>query len=148
MQVVQPSTSQRCSFVAITSRDGITVYRCQDCQRITRPTKWPASKIYATCPVKKATPTTKPPGPGTRLRQLIARADKIAWYFGLSLKPSEGCNCESLANQMDAWGVAGCEEHHEEIIAALVANSTHTGIPESIRRLGAAELLRRAFQTP
>jgi hypothetical protein len=40
----------------------------------------------------------------------------------LTIQGSATCNCESLAKQMDAWGIAGCEENREFIIGKLVDN--------------------------
>ena len=40
----------------------------------------------------------------------------------LKLKSVKGCGCGKLAAQMDAWGISGCEQHRQEIVAALVKN--------------------------
>lgn len=39
-----------------------------------------------------------------------------------SIRAGTGCKCKSLADQMDIWGVAGCESRRDEIIDHLVAN--------------------------
>lgn len=49
-------------------------------------------------------------GPGTELSKLLAE---------LGLKTSAGCRCKNRARQMDSWGVSGCWEHFEEIVAWL-----------------------------
>lgn len=39
-----------------------------------------------------------------------------------SIKAGSGCKCKTLADQMDIWGIAGCESRRDEIIDQLVAN--------------------------
>lgn len=40
----------------------------------------------------------------------------------VKVKPTSGCNCGNLANEMDKWGIAGCIENREKIIDQLVGN--------------------------
>ncbi len=49
---------------------------------------------------------------GTFLKEEIARLAEI--------RPSTTCKCQSLADQMDRWGIAGCESHRGEIVEQLV----------------------------
>jgi hypothetical protein len=44
------------------------------------------------------------------LKTLLAR---------LGIKPSNNCDCNAKADQMDRWGVAGCRDHRNEIIGWL-----------------------------
>lgn len=39
------------------------------------------------------------------------------------LKPVSGCDCQSLADQMDRWGVSGCTSNKRLIISKLVENA-------------------------
>lgn len=53
----------------------------------------------------------KPPaGPGTELKSL---------FSSLGLNEKEGCQCGSIARQMDEWGVKGCVENREKILTKL-----------------------------
>lgn len=58
----------------------------------------------------------KPGGPGTQLARL----------FGLLGFPSPAgaCVCRSRAEQMDVWGIAGCNEHREDILAWMFQESS------------------------
>lgn len=55
---------------------------------------------------------TPPPatGPGTELKKLIG---------DYGLVPTSSCSCEAMILQMNAWGIAGCQEHRAEILAHL-----------------------------
>jgi len=48
--------------------------------------------------------------PGTALK---------AFFASLGITPAESCQCDTLARQMDAWGIRGCSEHRAEIAAKL-----------------------------
>lgn len=37
----------------------------------------------------------------------------------LDVKKTAGCNCDEMMARMNAWGIEGCEEHREEILAHL-----------------------------
>ena len=63
-------------------------------------------------PVATATFPPDPNGPGQQLKQVILE-------LGPTINGSGGCKCESYALQMDAWGVSGCRERRDEIIARL-----------------------------
>lgn len=48
-------------------------------------------------------------GPGTELKAILASLGPIP----------RNCKCNERARQMDVWGVAGCREHREQILAWL-----------------------------
>lgn len=52
-------------------------------------------------------------GPGEQLHRLITQ------YCGAG--PAAGCNCPEWIQRMNAWGVAGCREHFDEIVDELMA---------------------------
>jgi hypothetical protein len=54
-----------------------------------------------------------PHGPGIELTKI---------FKALGATPVKGCDCARLAKQMDEWGVDGCQEHREEILARLGKN--------------------------
>lgn len=51
---------------------------------------------------------------GSILRTKIEKIVKI--------KPTAGCNCGNLANEMDKWGISGCIANRDKIIDQLVHN--------------------------
>jgi hypothetical protein len=54
--------------------------------------------------------------------ELVGTALKVRIEKLTSIKTGKGCGCDNLANKMDAWGMAGCELHREEIVNHLVSN--------------------------
>lgn len=52
-------------------------------------------------------------GPGTELKNLLAS-------LGIMQEPI--CSCQKMADNMDAWGPQGCEEHFAEIVEWMHAN--------------------------
>jgi len=56
--------------------------------------------------------------PGCQLHRLLAT---------IGIEPG-GCNCESYANQMDAWGVTGCRERIGEIVEHLRGQAAERGL--------------------
>lgn len=91
---------------------------------------------------------------GTALRHRIERL--------VSIKTGKGCGCQTLADEMDRWGISGCEHRREQIIDHLVANrdilvdSLKSGgnwwqatfadlLPEAALRAGAGWLLDQAL---
>jgi hypothetical protein len=62
--------------------------------------------------------------PGQILRWLIA---------SVGLQETGGCGCKDLAAKMDAWGVAGCEEHRPEILEKLRLASKDVPIAKLLR---------------
>ncbi len=63
-------------------------------------------------------------GPGTELSRLITE---------LGLSAVKGCGCNAVAAKMNKWGVAGCEEHREEILAELRKNKAHLTWLETLK---------------
>ena len=60
-------------------------------------------------------------GPRPRApRELVGTAltARIAWL--VDIKASKACNCKNLSQQMDLWGIAGCEQNRQQIINHLV----------------------------
>lgn len=54
---------------------------------------------------------TKPTGPGTELKKIFVSIGIIGCKTGIE--------CANLIKRMNAWGVEGCREHKEEILAEL-----------------------------
>ena len=87
--------------------------------------------------------TAKPPRPN-RHKVVKKSREKVGTTLSnlieglLGVKGTAGCNCKTLAAEMDAWGIAGCQKHRERIIEALVANREmlHAAITKSSAVLG------------
>lgn len=62
-------------------------------------------------------PTTR--GPGNYLHDTIQR------WVGES--PTDGCQCSSRIEQMNAWGPQGCREHLDEIVGWLLDEAHRRG---------------------
>jgi hypothetical protein len=76
-------------------------------------------------------------GPGTELKRLLA------WFAS----PSDSCECESRAAQMDAWGPDGCREHLNEIVGWLLEEAELRGLPHgTLPQLAAQLLVLRAIR--
>lgn len=77
--------------------------------------------------------------PGTELERIVPR------FFS-----SAGCNCKSYARKMDRWGVGGCEERFDEIVAYLCKQASkrriikHFGV---VNRLVASRWVIEAIDT-
>ena len=103
-----------------------------------------AARGYTLPEVSHHIPQKKPRK--TRHREPVGTALAIRISGLLGIKAGSGCNCKDLAAKMDAWGIAGCERHRAEIVAALVANrdilvaalSTLGGIGHKVAAIGAA----------
>lgn len=99
-------------------------------------------------------------------RELVGTALKKRIEGIVKVRSGKGCGCQTLANEMDSWGIAGCEKYRETIVAALVANrdmlveslNASGGwtnqitaiatklIPDSVLSAGASWLLDRAIE--
>lgn len=66
--------------------------------------------VEYTSPPPPAVRVPAPPGPGTKLKELLAE---------IGVKDDGGCGCRAYAAQMDAWGVDGCRARRAEIVARL-----------------------------
>lgn len=62
-------------------------------------------------------------GPGTELKKLLQE-------LGISMKSS--CDCSSHATQMNLWGVAGCRQRRETIVAWLREAATEATLRERL----------------
>ena len=58
----------------------------------------------------------------TAHRERVGTALKARIEKMLSIKSTQGCGCATLANDMDAWGIKGCEKNREKIVNQLVEN--------------------------
>lgn len=75
----------------------------------------PDHKEKVTTSVKKVTANVAPKavggsGPGTELSKLFAM---------IGIKPTASCGCNNMINQMNVWGVEGCEKHFDQIVSHL-----------------------------
>lgn len=69
---------------------------------------------------------TPPNGPGEELKLLLA---------SIGLTSKGGCGCNEMANQMNSWGIEGCNapENREKIIGWLRSKSQELGWTEKIK---------------
>jgi len=59
----------------------------------------------------------------SRQRELVGTALKARIEGLLAIKATNAtCGCQTLATEMDRWGIAGCESRREEIVTKLVGN--------------------------
>lgn len=75
-------------------------------------------------PPRAAPPRATPPGPGTELGRLL---------LSLGLKKESGCGCGKLRDAMNNWGVEGCREHREAILAQLRKSQERLGWVEKLK---------------
>lgn len=90
------------------------------------PESCPLCRHYARLEASGRAPPEAAPAalPGSELTSLLA---------SLGLHGSGGCGCASLAARMDAWGVAGCRERREEILAHLREKAAGAGWLETLK---------------
>jgi SAM-dependent methyltransferase len=98
-----------------------------------------------------------------RLNELVGTALTARIALLANIKASSTCKCKTLAQQMDLWGVDGCQRNRVSIIAALMSNrriliDALTGafgivagmavslIPASVLQVGAEWLLDAAIE--
>lgn len=62
-------------------------------------------------------------GPGTELKDIFAN---------LGVNPAPSCDCNSMAVQMNQWGVEGCREHFEEIAQRIRDNAARWGWQDAL----------------
>ena len=67
-------------------------------------------------------PTRRPRTREPRIREPVGQklAARIGWLTGI--KAGKSCGCKSLADEMDRWGCAGCEQKREYIVGRLLEN--------------------------
>jgi hypothetical protein len=70
-------------------------------------------------------------GPGTELKKLLSN---------LGINPTAGCDCRKIAIDMDRYGVEGCEQHFEGIIAAIRGGQEKWKWGERIRAYASAAI--------
>lgn len=80
--------------------------------------EWRETATQAVVPLPPRKPYIEPSGPGTELKRILTR---------LGITETGGCGCTDMLRRMNAWGVAGCREHREEIIAYLRAKAAERG---------------------
>lgn len=100
------------------------------------------------------------------LQEKVGTALKSRIEGLLKIKAGQGCGCTTLAAQMDAWGIAGCESQRSFIVDRLLSNrgmladavagagSAHsvigwalnTRMADPVLRAGAEWLLNAAFE--
>lgn len=89
-------------------------FRCRRCKSECRAPLADPRKVHRNCGEHRPIDD----GPGSELKAIIAE---------LSIAPLKGCGCEAMARKMNEWGVAGCREHHAEIVDQLRQGAAKTG---------------------
>ena len=135
------------SGICLNTSSGIDVPTVQQCEACLLLIPKPAQSAY------QETDTPFEPV-GTVLKELIMRAAPV--------RMRHTCGCESLAAEMDAWGVDGCRLRKEHIVSRMVLNrgvlvdGLKEGgkwwqpgfaalMPDVVLRTGAAWLLNQAI---
>jgi hypothetical protein len=106
-----------CEFVALANRQRYT-WICPACGlEVTTMNSQPPR---ANCRAKGGidAPPLMPPGPGTELKLI---------FVILEIVPTAECDCDLHIARMNAWGVDGCREHFDEIVAWLRAGAKRYG---------------------
>jgi hypothetical protein len=86
--------------------DGIYLHECKRCHQ-KAPSRWSSSaNLRSDCRVRLTG------GPGTELTTI---------FKSLGIAPAASCGCQSKADQMDAWGIAGCRVNRPQIIGWMTA---------------------------
>jgi hypothetical protein len=76
-------------------------------------------------------------GPGTELKSLLKQ-------LGIAENPT--CDCNAKAAQMDAWGIAGCREHFDEIVGWMRDGQQGWGWKDKLAAAAKAVTSGIAFQ--
>lgn len=76
-------------------------------------------------------------GPGTELKIMLST---------LGINPSETCDCNGKAVQMDLWGVEGCKENRETIIGWMKDGQKRWGWKDKVAAATKAVLSGLAFK--
>jgi len=75
-------------------------------------------------------------GAGTELKNLIG------WFA----EPRESCNCTTLQELMDKWGIVGCRINKDSIVDALMNEAQERGWPSGkFSRFVATKLVNKAI---
>lgn len=80
--------------------------------------------VRASLANQSAAPDPPAAGPGTELKKLLAE---------IGAEDSPTCPCNARAAEMDRWGVEGCAERREEIVAWLKEAWKSLGWGERVR---------------
>lgn len=100
---------------------GLTVLSCLESDRPAKPIRlWPIGR-----------------GPGTELKAVLAT---------LGINPAPSCDCHARAVQMDEWGVQGCRQHSEQILAWLREGQSRWGWKDKLTAAGRAVVNRLALK--
>ncbi len=78
-----------------------------------------------------------PSGPGTELKAIL---------HSLDINPVASCDCNSRANQMDAWGVQGCRDRIDEIVGWMRDGGERWGWVAGFKAASKAVLNGLAFK--
>lgn len=95
-----------------------------------------SSRSPATPPRVKPLPAGPSGGPGTELKRLLSS-------LGIQ---AANCACNDRARQMDAWGVAGCKENRETILAWLRQEQARRGWRDKLKAAALAVSSGLAFR--
>jgi predicted O-methyltransferase YrrM len=76
-------------------------------------------------------------GPGTELKKMLS---------DLGINPSSSCDCNTKANQMDAWGVQGCKANRDTIIGWLRGGQVKWGWMSKFSGISKAVVSGLAFK--
>lgn len=114
-------TESKCGWAGRLPATGVSVL-CESCQLM---------KDHVGILRCRRGPPSKTPGavraiPETSVRKVptelvgTALAARITWLTGITAT-NASCQCKTLADEMDRWGIDGCNENREEIVAKLVS---------------------------
>lgn len=130
-------------WIAGVDRHGRTLPRAVSNKYRIRHGHDPHPDVTHTAPAQitqEAKPRTSKPccrsGPGYELQSLL-KAHSI-----------KGCglSCDGWASKMDRWGVEGCREHRDEIVARLRSKRADAGLLANVAAMGMSVLTGVAFQ--
>lgn len=111
--------------------------KCSKCGRLLPP-DWPPD-VHVAC--RSLQPAEAVPigngGPGTEATLLLKSLD---------IAPVAGCDCKGFALQMDRWGVAGCREHFEQIVAHFRQYQSKYGWAAKFKAASLAAVTGLAFK--
>ena len=83
-------------------------------------------------------------GPGTELKYIIARCQKLLPWW--DMQPRKGCGCNDTARWMDQLGPDGCEQKLDLIVNRLEDEAKRRKITFPFRRMAAKKLIRWAIR--
>ncbi len=131
-----PPNRYRCRHLGVVWVDPALPIRCA-CGG--KPTGWATELVVAS---QGRAPT--PPGPGTHLARMIARAQRLLPWW--DMQPHGGCGCDATARWMDRLGPDGCAAHLDEIVSRLEEEAAKRGIKFPFRRAVAKRMAKWAIR--